>query len=109
MKTNYNSDQEEYELQQLASKKVVKLKSFYIHSFFYIIAVVLFILKEYYKLPLNVFPAKFLNGVVMIVWSTIFFGSAIDLFVSAKIFGDKWEKRKMKRILEKREKKQKWE
>lgn len=33
MKANFNSDQEEYELQQLASKKVVKLKSFYIHSF----------------------------------------------------------------------------
>ncbi|CAA9202628.1 hypothetical protein FLA105534_04176 [Flavobacterium bizetiae] len=45
----------------------------------------------------------------MIIWTTAFLVSAVDLFDSFKIFGEEWEERKVKSILEKKEKTQKWE
>ncbi|WP_417940100.1 hypothetical protein [Flavobacterium sp. RS13.1] len=65
METNSNNDPEEYELQQLASKKVLKLKSFYKHTFFYFIALTLYLLKEYTELPLHFSPINFLNDVLV--------------------------------------------
>lgn len=55
------------------------------------------------------FPIRYLNGVIMILWSTVVIGSAIDLYASFRIFGEEWEARKIKSILDKRQKKQKWE
>ncbi|QSW87904.1 2TM domain-containing protein [Flavobacterium endoglycinae] len=109
METNSNNNPEEYELQQLASKKVVKLKSFYKHTFLYLIALTLYLLKEYTELPLHFIPINFLNDVVIIIWSAVYVGSAIDMFVSFRIFGHEWEERKLRSLLEKKNKKQKWE
>jgi hypothetical protein len=109
METDFNNDPENNELRQIASRKVVKLKSFYIHAFFYSIGLILFTLKSYFGLPLNVFPVRYLNSLVMIVWSTAFLVSAVDIFASFKILGEEWEERKLKSILEKKEKEQKWE
>lgn len=109
METNLNNDQEQTILQELASKKVIQLKYFYKHLFIYTIVLILFLLKEYTNLPVNFIPVRYLNFVVMIIWTAVVAGSAIDLFASTKIFGQEWEKRKMKSILEKKYKKQKWE
>jgi hypothetical protein len=109
MERDFDNDPGKNELRQIASRKVVKLKSFYIHAFFYSIGLILFTLKNYFGLPLNVFPVRYLNNLVMIVWSTAFLVSAVDIFASSKIFGEEWEERKLKSILEKKEKKQKWE
>jgi uncharacterized integral membrane protein len=109
METNLSNDQEEVILQELASKKVIQLKYFYKHLFIYILALIVFLLKEYTNLPLQFFPVKYLNWVVVIIWSAVIVGSAIDLFASYKIFGQEWEERKLRSILEKKYKKQKWE
>jgi len=109
METNLDNNQEETILKELATKKVIQLKSFYKHLFVYTIAMILFVLKEYTSLPLNFFPIRYLNWVVVIIWSAVIVGSAIDLFASYKIFGREWEERKLKSILEKKYKKQKWE
>ena len=45
----------------------------------------------------------------MIIWSAVYVGSAIDVFVTFMIFGQEWEERKLKSILEKKNKTQKWE
>lgn len=45
----------------------------------------------------------------MAVWTVFFLVSAIDIFASFIIFSEEWEERKVKSILEKRIKKQKWE
>jgi high-affinity Fe2+/Pb2+ permease len=108
METNCNNDRERFEFQQIFRKKVVRLRSFYMHAFVYAVGLVVFVLKEYYGVPLNFVPFKYLNHVVMIIWSSVFLFSAIDLFVSFKVFGDEWEERKLKSILEKRQKNQKW-
>lgn len=109
METNLNNDQEQIALKEIASKKVIKLKSFYKHLFVYLIVMVLFLLKEYTNLPLNVFPIKYFNWVVIIIWTAVIIGSVIDLVASFMIFDEEWEERKMRDILEKKYKKQKWE
>lgn len=109
METNLSNDQEEVILQELASKKVIQLKSFYKHLCIYTLALIVFLLKEFTNLPLQFFPIKYLNWVVVIIWSAVIVGSAIDLFASYKIFGHEWEERKLRSILEKKYKKQKWE
>ena len=109
MENHLNNDQEEFELQKMANKKVVKLKAFYSHMFVYVIGVIFFILKEYFGVPFNFFPLKHINLFVMGVWTVFFVVSAIDVFASFKIFGEQWEERKIKSILEKKTKKQKWE
>ena len=109
MERDFDNDQEKFELRQIASKKIVKLRSFYIHAFFYTIGLILFTLKDYFGLPLNVFPVRYLNSIVMIVWTTAFLVSAVEIFASFKIFEEEWEQRKLKSILEKNKKTQKWE
>ncbi|QOG04218.1 2TM domain-containing protein [Flavobacterium sp. MDT1-60] len=109
METNCNKAREKFEFQEIFSKKVIKLKSFYIHAFIYAFVLIVYVLKEYYEIPLNYFPLKYLNSVVMIIWTTVFLFSAIDLFASYKIFDEKWEERKLKSILYKKTKTQKWE
>ncbi|QOG04219.1 2TM domain-containing protein [Flavobacterium sp. MDT1-60] len=108
MEAKFNNNGEN-ELQKLASKKVLKLKSFYKYTFLYIIALTLFILKKYTDLPLHFFPVNWLNDVVMIIWSAVYVGTAIDVFVSFRIFGQEWEERKLRNILEKKNETQKWE
>ncbi|MBS7254483.1 2TM domain-containing protein [Flavobacterium branchiicola] len=109
METNCNNDREEFEFQQTLGKRVVKLKFFYKHVFIYSIGLIVFILKRYYGVPLNFFPFNYLNSVVMIIWTSVFLFSAIDLLLSYTIFGEEWEERKLKSLLSKKTKKQKWE
>jgi uncharacterized membrane protein YbhN (UPF0104 family) len=109
MEINCNNAQEKLEFQQIFSKKIVKLRSFYIHAFIYVIGLIVYVLKDYYGVPLNFVPLKYLNSVVMVIWTSVFLVSAIDLFASYKIFDEEWEERKLKNILEKKVKKQKWE
>lgn len=108
METNSNMDRQEFDF-RIARKKVMKLRSFYVHAFIYSIALVIFILKNYYAVSLDFFPFKYLNYIVMIIWSALFVSSAVDIFAYNKIFGKEWEERKMRDILDKRQKQQKWE
>lgn len=108
MEKEFNDDMER-ELNKIARKKVLKLKSFYTHLVIYAIGVLLFVLKFYFNAPLNFFPLRYLNGFVMIFWTTTVLVSAVDIFASFKIFGQEWEERKMKSLLEKKTEKQKWE
>ncbi|OXA73860.1 hypothetical protein B0A67_02040 [Flavobacterium aquidurense] len=109
MENSFNNDAEEFELKKIANKKVIKLKAFYSHAFIYAIGVIIFVLKEYAGFHLNFLPFKYLNCFVMIIWTTVFLVSAIDVFASFKIFGEEWEERKVKSILDKKNKKTKWE
>lgn len=109
METNCSYNQEKFKFEAIFSKKIVKLRSFYIHAFIYAIGLIVYVLKEYYGVPLNFFPIRYLNSVVMIIWTSVFLVSAIDLFAYYKIFGEEWEERKMKSLLDKEIKTQKWE
>lgn len=106
MGIDFNNDPKEFEFQK-NTKKVVKLKAFYTHAFIYAIGMFLFILKEYAGFQLNFFPLNYLNGFVMVIWTTAFIVSAVDLFASFKIFGEEWEERKLKDVLVKKTKSKK--
>ncbi|WP_264534640.1 2TM domain-containing protein [Flavobacterium sp. N1736] len=108
METNASNDREKFDI-QIASKKVIKLKSFYIHTIVYIIGLVAYVLKNYYGFPLHFFPFNFLTGYILIIWTCVYVISALEILVSFKIFGKEWEERKLKNILDKKQKKQKWE
>lgn len=109
METNCNTTREKFEFEEIFSKNSVKLKSFCMHAFIYACGLIAYILKEYYGVSLNYFPLKYINSVVMIIWTSVFLFSAIDLFASYTIFNDEWKERKLKSILEKKTKTQKWE
>jgi hypothetical protein len=109
METNCDNAREKIEFREIFSKKIVKLRSFYMHTFIYAIGLTVYVLKEYYGVSVNFFPIRYLNSVVMIIWTSVFLVSAIDLFASYKIFGEEWEQRKMKSLLNKKTKTQKWE
>ncbi|MFD1602656.1 2TM domain-containing protein [Flavobacterium artemisiae] len=109
METNYFNEQENVELQKIAKKKVLKLKSFYSDAFIYLIVVIVYILKENTEAPLNFFPLNYINEFVMCIATMIFLVSAVDFFASNKVFGDEWEERKVRSLIEKKTEKQKWE
>lgn len=109
METNCSYNQEKFKFEAIFSKKIIRLRSFYTHAFIYAIGLILYVLKEYYGVPLNFYPIRYLNSVVMIIWTSVFLVSAIDLFAYYKIFGEEWEERKVKKLLDKRTKTQKWE
>lgn len=109
METNCNNTSEKFEFEEIFSKNSFKLKSFCVHAFIYACGLITYILKEYYGVPLNHFPLKYINSIVMIIWTSVFLFCIIDLFTSYTIFDDEWKERKLKSILEKKTKTQKWE
>ncbi|KAF2517253.1 2TM domain-containing protein [Flavobacterium foetidum] len=108
METNYNGSYES-ELQKIAAKKVAKLKSFYSHALIYAAGLILYVLNVYFEVKFNFFPIKYINGFVMCIWTTAFLIQAVEQFASCTFFGEEWEQRKVKSILEKERKNQKWE
>jgi len=108
METNCINERRNYEFEHIFEKKEFKLKSVGVHALIYGIGLLGFILKEFYGIVFNFFPFKYLNFVVLVIWTSVFLYSVIDLFLSYKIFGDNWQERKAKSILEKKTKTQKW-
>jgi 2TM domain len=97
------------ELEKLASKRVKKIKNFYIHAFIYASVLCVYILKNYYGFPFNFVPLEYINFFVMAIWTFIFVTDGIDLFLTEIVFGKKWESSKIKRMTEKENQKQTWE
>jgi hypothetical protein len=97
------------ELEKLASKRVKKIKNFYIHAFIYASVLSVYILKNYYGFPFNFVPLEYINFFVMAIWTFIFVTDGIDLFLTEIVFGKKWESNKIKRMTEKENQKQTWE
>jgi hypothetical protein len=105
----FENNKPENELEQLALKKVKRIKNFYIHAFIYLIGITIYVLKTYYGLPFNFFPIKFINGFVMAIWTFSFVVQALGLFITEVVLGKKWEQNKMKNIINKESQKQTWE
>lgn len=102
METNRNELNKE-ELRELAHKKVSKIKGYYEHLFIYSIGIIFYVLKEYVGIKFDFFPLKYINGFVMTIWTIVFLSITIDLFLSYRMFGRKWEEQKLNSILEKKQ------
>ena len=97
------------ELLEMAKKKVKKRKDFYIHLCIYVIGMVVFILKTYCGVRLNDFPLKYINCVVMSIWTVAICIQAMEILLTEVILGKKWEDKQVKSILEDKSEKQRWE
>ncbi len=103
---DFNSEKE---LEKIATKRVKKIKNFYIHVFIYSIVLVIYTLKTYYGFPFNFFPLEHINFLVMAIWTFIFVIDAIDFFFIEIVFGKKWESKIVKKMMDDDEVKNKWE
>ncbi|HMI07176.1 MAG TPA: 2TM domain-containing protein [Flavobacterium sp.] len=97
----------EQEFYVIATRKVLKLKKFYTHLAIYLIAASVYVLQVFLDVPLNFFPFGAINWLVMSIWTTVIVIQAIDIFVDI-VIGKRWEERQIKRMLEKKSKKQIW-
>lgn len=86
---------------ELAKERVQKLKKFYTHLFIYMIGLSVYLLKTYCGLPFNFFPIHFLNGFVMGIWTFFMVIEIFQMFISELFFGEDWENRKIKEIMDK--------
>lgn len=102
METNRN-ELDKNELRELARKKVKKIKGFYVHLFFYSLAIIIYLVKVYVGIRFDFFPLKYINGFVMTVWTIVFLSLAVDLFLTYRMFGRNWEEQKLNTILEKKQ------
>jgi hypothetical protein len=103
-----DTNQEQEALVQMAKERVKKLKDFYFHMVFFMLGVVIYVLKTYYGAPLNFFPIRYINGFVMAIWTTFFAIQAVQLFFTEVILGKSWEEKQIKRIIGKNNEKQIW-
>ena len=97
------------ELHELMRKKFKKQRDFYIHLFIYFIGIVVFILKTYYGVRINFFPLKYINCLVMSIWTVAIVIQGMELLFTEVILGKKWEEKQVKSMLEEETKKQTWE
>lgn len=97
------------ELLELAKKKVKKQRDFFIHLFIYVVAIVVWLLKMYTDLPLHFFPIRYINWLVMSIWTVAIGIQGMELLFTEVILGKRWEEKKMKSFLEQESKKQSWE
>lgn len=85
----------------IVRSRVKELKKFYSHLFIYVIGVVVYLSKTYLDLPINFWPINFINEFFMWVWTFIIGVQAVNLFFMQRLFGTKWEERKINEMMEK--------
>jgi hypothetical protein len=92
----------------LARNRVERIKKFYTHLFIYVIGVIIFIAKTYFGAPFNFWPIKYINCFFMWAWTFIIAVQGLRLFFREKVFGTKWEQKKVQEFLN-NDKQNKWE
>ena len=104
MKNKYPQEEQYYQ----AQIRVRKLTRFYGHLFVYAILLMLYVLKEYFGAPLNFFPIRYLNDLVMSIWTLVIAIKFVKLFFAEIIFDAKWEQNKIEKIMRQDSENQKW-
>ena len=108
MEQNFNEiSSKDIEL-ELARNRVERIKKFYTHLFIYVIGVIIFIAKTYFGAPFNFWPIKYINCFFMWAWTFIIAVQGLRLFFREKVFGTKWEQKKVQEFLN-NDKQNKWE
>lgn len=102
---NQNTQQESYYQVQ---RRVRKVTRFYGHLFVYCIVLLLYVLKEYFNAPLNFFPIRYINDLVMTIWTFVIAVKFVKLFFAEIIFGENWEQNKIEKIMRQQSEHQKW-
>ena len=105
MKNQFTQEESYYQ----AQIRVRKLTRFYGHLFVYAIVLILYVLKEYFGAPLNFFPIRYLNDLVMSIWTFVIAVKFVKLYFAEIIFDGKWEQNKIEKIMRQDSQNQKWQ
>lgn len=96
---NYNLSEEV--LKEIVREKVHKMRRFYTHIFIYLIVLLIYISKTYYRAPFNFIPLRYINETVIWIWTFIIAVKGFKFFVKEKFLGAKWEQKKINELIEK--------
>ena len=88
------------EVEELAKKRIKRIKRFYYHLLIYSIGVVIFTLKKYFNAPFNFPPLHYLNDLFMYCWTFIIVVQGLRVFIKELIFGKKWEAKQINKIID---------
>jgi 2TM domain len=86
--------------QEMATKRVKRIKSFYIHSAIYVFVLLIYIAKEYFNAPIRIWPFNMIRDWIIQIWTCVFVLDVLDFFIKEKLFGSKWEQKKLNHIIE---------
>lgn len=89
----------EFESYQKARKKVKEIKGFYIHLFFFVLAMALMTFLNLRYSPEHLWFIYPLSG-----WGIGLVGHAIGVFGTDSLFSKNWEERKIKELMEEEKK-----
>lgn len=92
-----------------ARYRVEKIRSFYVHLLVYSIFLVVYILRNYFKVSFHFLGFHFINSFMMSIWTLIIIIKAIQLFIREVAFGTQWEQEKVEKIMNQNQQNQKWE
>lgn len=107
MSNNYTS---KAILEEIARKRVGKIKRFYFHFFIFIIGAAIYIGKTYLGLPFNFSPFNMINQTFMLIWTFVISIVGLRLFFKERVLGDSWEHKKIQKIMDKdKAQNNKWE
>lgn len=104
MKKQYRQEECYYQ----AQIRVRKLTRFYGHLFVYTIVLMLYILKEYFGAPLNFFPIRYLNDLVISIWTFVIVVKSVKFFFAEVMFGKNWEQNKIEKMMHQNSENLKW-
>lgn len=95
-----NTNYQQAELEQIARKRVRKIKRFFNHLLIYLIGVIVYVLREYFDAPFHFPPLDSINQFFMLIWTFIIAAQGLEVFTKEVVLGKEWEKRQMQKIIE---------
>nr|WP_315169975.1 2TM domain-containing protein [uncultured Flavobacterium sp.] len=103
-----DTNQEQEVLVDIAKARVKKRKEFYIQFIFFMLLVVVYVLKTYYGVSFDFFPLQYINGFVMAIATLYIVIDGIYFISTEFILGKSWEEQQIKKMIEKKSEKQIW-
>ncbi|MCL9805693.1 2TM domain-containing protein [Flavobacterium amniphilum] len=91
-----------------AAKRVKKIKGFYTHAAVYIMVNVMIIIINIQELDPGESYFQYHNFFTAFFWGLGLLAHGLSLFLPGMLFGDNWEEKKIKELMEK-DKSNKWE
>jgi hypothetical protein len=103
-----DTNQEQGVLLDIAKARVEKRKEFYIQFIFFMLLVVIYVLKTYYGVSFDFFPLHYINGFVMAIATSYIVINGVYFVSTEFILGKSWEEKQIKKMMEKNNEKQIW-
>ncbi|WP_411897704.1 2TM domain-containing protein [Elizabethkingia occulta] len=101
MKDYFNNDSESFSDKEIgfleAKRKVKEIRGFYIHFLIYLTVNIIILISNFYEYH----QIGWINIYVPVLWGVVILIHAGSVFLPGIIFGNDWEKKKIKKLMEK--------